>query len=284
MDDYNRLISAKVLDGYEGMLGTVPQPLMLGGKRMRKFVLAGSTEYDYPGTLSVGRMDGMRPDTLGGEFWKDFGNGFPRSAEPHIKQGGAFIRDADGNVRSVNNTIRPRIPVLKRGGDLFGSISNIGTSLAKKGIGMARGSGRRGSKKIGGDLFGDIGNIGKSVGTSLAKEGLKEGVRMAIKGSGRKGKMVGTNPNTYTPAYLLEGGALLMDNPAEFHSSVYPPALASYKHSFPRGQDAFGRGRDKPISKPKRTNARGAIVAEVMKKHGLSLSEASKFVKEKGLY
>jgi hypothetical protein len=122
-------------------------------------------------------------------------------------------------------------------------------------------------------------------------------------GKGRKPKMpkkmmVGTDPRTYTPAHLLaEGGALIKNNPAEFHSSVYPPALASYAHSFPKGKDAYGRGLPRysksPISKPftavkKATggarSARGAIVAEVMKKHGLSLAEASKFVKEKGLY
>jgi hypothetical protein len=33
-----------------------------------------------------------------------------------------------------------------------------------------------------------------------------------------------------------------------------------------------------------RGGARGAIVKEVMAKHGLSLPEASKFVKEHGLY
>jgi hypothetical protein len=98
-----------------------------------------------------------------------------------------------------------------------------------------------------------------------------------------KKMMMGADPSTYTPQHLLaEGGVLIRNEPGEFHSSVYPPALASYAHSFPKGKDAFGRGRDP--AKPKRSNARGAIVKEVMSKYGLSLPEASKFVKEKGLY
>ena len=77
MEDYNALISAKILDGYEGMIDKVPQPQMLGGKRMRNFVLPGSTEYDYPGTLSVGTMNGKPASNLGGAFFKDFNKGFP---------------------------------------------------------------------------------------------------------------------------------------------------------------------------------------------------------------
>jgi hypothetical protein len=78
------------------------------------------------------------------------------------------------------------------------------------------------------------------------------------------------------------GGVLIRDMPREFHSSVYPPALASYT----AGRDAYGRGRAKGgvRSGGARGGARGAIVKEVMAKHGLSLPQASKFVKEHGLY
>jgi hypothetical protein len=77
MDEYNQLIASHLLDGIErGIIKSTPQPTMFGGKRMRKWVLPGSTEFDYPGTLSVGSLDGNRADTLGGSFWKDFGHGF----------------------------------------------------------------------------------------------------------------------------------------------------------------------------------------------------------------
>lgn len=397
MEDYNRLISAKVLDGYEAMLDNVPQPQMLGGKRMRKYVLPGSSEYDYPGTLSVGRMDGEKPATLGGDFWSDFGDGFPTgSLQGSGVSGGAACGGAvwvgeDGKIHSTGN-VMPSRPFPKSGGKKF----NLGKALkpvapiakelgmtlakegikegvksyAKKGAGVSGGKVPKGLKQFGKAAL----PIAKELGMTLAKEGIKEGVKSYAKsgsksapaggrrrrgvlhsvgkvmgavgkelapvakevfhdvivpegkkalrdyireslkakpsdsansgemvvGKGRKprGKMVGTDPRTYTPQHLLaEGGALIRDVPDQFHSSVYPPALASYAHSFPAGKDAYGRGLPRysksPISKPftavkKATGgaraARGAIVAEVMKKHGLSLAEASKFVKEKGLY
>jgi hypothetical protein len=74
------------------------------------------------------------------------------------------------------------------------------------------------------------------------------------------------------------GGALIMNHPEQFQNSVYPPALQSYKGTFKGGRKQL------PQSGAKRLSARGAIVAEVMKKHGLSLPQASSFVKEHGLY
>jgi len=77
MEEYNQLIASHLLDGIErGIIKSTPQPTMFGGKRMRKWVLPGSSESDYPGTLSVGSLDGSSPDTIGGSFWKDFGHGF----------------------------------------------------------------------------------------------------------------------------------------------------------------------------------------------------------------
>jgi hypothetical protein len=93
--------------------------------------------------------------------------------------------------------------------------------------------------------------LGSSTGNSLQKQ----------YGSGRKRK----------------GGALLMNHPEQFHS-VYPPALQSYQGQFKGGRKQL------PHSGAKRLSARGAIVAEVMKKHGFTLPQASSFVKEHGLY
>jgi hypothetical protein len=423
MEDYNRLISSRILDGYEGMLDTVPQPQMLGGKRMRNFVLPASTEYDYPGTLSVGTMDGKYAETLGGSFFKDFNQGFPMEdlaggAMCGGMEGGAYYIGADGKAHSTNQIGNPRRiggkkPKINKRllGNVLKVATKTGTTLGKPfektiqinpftfgydighdiiGPEIVHAMGRETEEEYnarkareaqqskGGKIpkglkkFGKIAApVAKDVGMALAKEAIKEGVKSAAKSGGRrkrsvlksvgkvlksvgkvaapiaedvfkdvilpegkkalrdyirnsmkssgeydgepvyaeevaygKGrkprmpKMVGTDPRTYTPAHLLaEGGALIRDDPSQFHSSVYPPALASYAHSFPRGKDAYGRGIPRysksPISKPftavkKATggarSARGAIVSEVMKKHGLSLAEASKFVKEKGLY
>jgi hypothetical protein len=75
----------------------------------------------------------------------------------------------------------------------------------------------------------------------------------------------------------MEGAGLITDNLGEFHHAstrVMPPALASYRHHF--SLPASGAGR-----KP---SARGAIVSKVMKEKGLSLPEASKYVKMNNLY
>lgn len=354
MEDYYRLISSRILDGYDEMLDRVPQPQMLGGKRMRKFVLPGNSESDYPGTLSVGRMDGEHPATLGGEFWKDFGNGFPK--------GGAVLRDGEcivytGGQVPVENEMeggmdffkkvgkvgkkvgKKAVPVLKEvGKEVLPVLKEIGTEAAKEvvkqGVKSAlsssksapEGAGRkrgRPKKMVGGDILKDVGKIAKDVGKNLAKEGVKYAVKSATKGGvRRKKKPLGEDPITYTPSHLLDGGALLKNVPSQYHSSVYPPALASYIASLPKGHDAYGKGRmeggdffkdAKKIAKDVGKDiakegvkfavksatksatkkggacggaraARGAIVKEVMKKHGLSLPEASKFVKEKGLY
>jgi hypothetical protein len=365
MEDYNSLIAAKILDGYEGMIDNVPQATMFGGKRMRNFVLPGSTEYDYPGTLSVGTMDGKYANTVGGSFFKDFNQGFPMEdlagGASHCEmEGGATWIGADGKVHSTPQIGMPRriggkvpkalrdigkvaAPIAKdvgmalakegikegvksyakRGGRVPKALRDIGKvaapiakdlamTAAKEGIkegvkSYAKSGGRRRRKS---NILKSVSKVMGSVGRELApvardvfhdvvvpegKKALREYIRESLKskpseasnetavGKGRKPRMMGADPRTYTPQHLLaEGGALIRDEPSQFHSSVYPPALASYAHSFPRGKDAFGRGRDP--AKPKRKSARGAIVAEVMKKHGLSLAEASKFVKEKNLY
>ena len=344
MNDYNALISAKILDGYEGMLDTVPQPQMLGGKRMRNYVLPASTEYDYPATLAVGTMDGRTPATLGGAFFRDFNQGFPTGVEDLT--GGASYIGADGRVHSTPQPagnprrIGGKVPkALKSiGKAALPVVKDIGMALAKEGIkegvksyaksGSTSGATSGGRRKR--SALKSVGKALSSVGRELApvakevfrdvivpegKKALRDYIKSAMKpssegeysgevayaepvGKGRRRKIVGADPRTYTPAHLMaQGGVLIRNGPSQFHSSVYPPALASYDAQMPRGKDAYGRGLPRysksPISKPftavkKATggarSARGAIVSEVMKKHGLSLAEASKYVKEKGLY
>ena len=80
---YNQAISNQLLDSIHAMNNHLDQPTMFGGrenstmsggKRHRKYVLPGSTDYDYPGTLSVGHLGNKStPASLGKAFWKDFG-------------------------------------------------------------------------------------------------------------------------------------------------------------------------------------------------------------------
>lgn len=373
MEDYNRLISSRVLDSYEDMIDTVPQPQMFGGKRMRKYVLPGSTEYDYPGTLSVGRMDGMKPATLAGDFWRDFGDGFPTgSLQPPIPQapvGGKFslsksFKSANKALKSnpVSRTlVKTLAPELAgraaeygigalTGEPSLGKVAATGAKSATQAGLKQQGYGRaRGGKFRIGKAFKDVNKtlksspVSRAVVSSVAPELAGMAAQYGVTGmtdSPMLGKLASTGAKSATKSGLKQegygrrGGVMIRNDPSQFHSSVYPPALASYT----AGKDAYGRGRKGgsmklfrelgllkgiegapkapktapapaqphpittsklyrgifgagsgaemklPKSAHKRYTARGAIVAEVMKKHGMSLPEASRFVKEKGLY
>ena len=315
MENYNRIISSKMLGNIENMIDNIPQPTLFGGKRQRDFVLPSSTNYSYPASLSVGHLGSSGiPKTLGTTFWTDFGEtNFLQDKEDDPVEGGAYHIGATGEV--YRSTQLPSKMSKVKGGKMS----------AKK-------------------LFKDAVPIAKDFGMILAKEGIKQGVKEGFKAKqgGRvtkeffeaekqllpKGKkaleeflkgagydsgsssdeecedelgyagsrksgfiqaMVGKKPSVSKygafnlskikdPSNDLinrygrpkkKGGVLLRDVPAEFHSSVYPPALQSY---------TAGKGGARPKS------ARGAIVSEIMKKHGLSLPEASKYVKQHNLY
>jgi hypothetical protein len=350
MELYNQLISAKILDGYEQMLDIVPQPQMLGGARMRNFVLPASTEFDYPATLSVGRIDGKMPSTIGDAFFKEFGDGFPDASLQENVTGGKIrlgktlkkvgkvvapvakemAKDAieegiryyatGGKIhlgKTLKKVGKAVAPVAKKVGK---AVAPIAKEMAKDAIEdgityYATGAGVSGGKIRLGKTLKKVGKTTKKIGKAIApvakevfddvilpegKEALRQYIRNSVSegskypsakeliydneggifegyGGKRRGRppkrMVGTNPNTYTPQH---GGVMIRNAPSEYHSSVYPPALSSYAHGSGRAQ--------LPKSGAKRNSARGAIVAEVMKKHGLTLPQASKFVKEKGLY
>ena len=302
MEDYNRLISAKVLDGYDDMIDIVPQPQMLGGKRMRNFVLPASTEYDYPASLSVGRMDGQRPASLAGDFWNDFGDSFPTGS----LQAGAVFRGADGKIYSTGQ-IHPKKggkfnlgKALKSvGKELAPVAKDVGKQLVKEGVKQGVKAITKGGRRKKTNILASVGKALKSVGKELApvakdvfhdvivpegKQALKTYIKKSLnpqQGAGRRKKLMGADPLTYTP--MVNGGVLIRDEPSQFHSNVYPPALASYNHAFPVASRGSGRAK-LPKSGAKRNSARGAIVSEIMKKHGMSLPEASRYVKEKGLY
>jgi hypothetical protein len=109
-------------------------------------------------------------------------------------------------------------------------------------------------------LLKDINKTTKSLGIrkylrQIADAGVEKGIEK-IKGAGRRGR----------PRKC--GGALLSGED-EGLTGAYPPALSTvYKGAGAKG----GRG------------ARAEIVKKVMKEKGLSLPQASKYVKEKGLY
>jgi hypothetical protein len=271
MDDYNHLISSHILDNYENMVHTAPQPTMFGGKRVRKYVLPASTEYDYPSSLAVGNPN---MEDVGGEFWKDF-TGMKGKGGKRGMKGGDAVRDVVGEIGSVLNPVNAiKLFGLGRGkkGMKGGfDISNpllwgydlghdvIGPALFGKGKGRPKKSHAKGA-----GFFDSIKSVGKAVGRELAPVAKEVAVDLAkdyikSKASGSK------------------GGVMLRNDMSQFHSNVYPPALASY-HA------RAGKRATLPKSGAKRNSARGAIVAEIMRKKGLTLPQASKYVKEHNLY
>jgi hypothetical protein len=75
--------------------------------------------------------------------------------------------------------------------------------------------------------------------------------------------------------------------PALGVASIFQPELAPLAAATGLASKALGNGRKRmtlPKSGRKRETARGLIVGDVMRKYGMSLPEASRYVKEKGLY
>lgn len=79
MQEYNNGITDTLVRNTRRQIVSLPQPTMFGGKRARLHPKAGTTQYDYPGTLSVGRFS-ETPRLLGAGFWRDFGRGFKQGA------------------------------------------------------------------------------------------------------------------------------------------------------------------------------------------------------------
>ena len=75
--------------------------------------------------------------------------------------------------------------------------------------------------------------------------------------------------------------------PALGVASIFQPELAPLAAATGIASKAMGNGRRRmtlPKSGHKRLENRGLVVGDVMRKYGMSLGEASRYVKEKGLY
>jgi hypothetical protein len=256
MDDYNSIIASRILDNVERMINTTAQPQMLGGKRMRKFVLPSSTEYDYPSSLSVGSMTPQKPALLSGvdEFKKSFPVKKRGIKAPVVVAG----KRGESNPRKVGGKVHLEEEEPEEEEDVEGGAFNFGKAFKSVTKPLAK--------------------IATKAVSKVASKAIDEAPMMMMaagksKKRGRPKKMMGSDPSTYTPE-CVEAGALIKNKPAEFQSSLYPPALASYS------PNTKGSG----LAKPKRVSARGQLVSKVMKQKGLSLAEASKYIKANNLY
>ena len=279
MMNYNQLIGSSLLDSYDQMINSSAQPNMFGGKRVRQYVLPGSTEYDYPGSLSVGQGD--RPNTVsGGSFSTDFAR---RRRLGAVRRGGE--RDSDSDSESDEEMEGGKKfnlgKSLKSVGKALKPVSKVVMPIAKDALheyiksSMSSQGGKR--KK---SIFKSIGKALKPVGKELGRAG-KEVFREVIVPAGKEAlkEKLKRKPTEYNNEGGEFGGALIRDIPSQFQNHSYPPALASYKAR------PVGKGREPKVIKcGGARSARGKIVSEVMKKHGLALGQASAFVKAHNLY
>jgi hypothetical protein len=260
----------------------------------------------------------------GGDFWgdlggytKDFALDVGKEILPIVKEEAkSALKDSIRSSIRGSSSAPASGEGRKRGGKksgLLGSVLGVGKDLVMKevlpivkeeGVKMAKDSIRdaiRGKsapagagRKRGCGLFDSIKKQAVSVGKDLlVKEVLpivkEEGAKMAkdaIKGaiSGKKsaaGRKRGGKSSGLLGSVLGVGKDLVMK---EVLPIVKEEGVKMAKDSI---RDAIrGKSKSAPAGagRAKKYTARGAIVSEVMKKHGLSLPQASKYVKEHGLY
>lgn len=195
MQEYNNGITDTLARNTRRSIASLPQPTMFGGKRARIHPKAGTTQYDYPGTLAVGRFS-QTPRLLGAGFWQDFGRGF--------KQGAV-------------GTAKVAAPI-------------VGEIAKDAALSYIRGGKRK--KYTLGSFAKDLGDVAQPfkeqvvpVATGVAKEVARDAIKS-----------------------YLKGGALIKNRPQEFHSDIYPQALASYR---PQDSHMFGGKKRKAPSKRK---------------------------------
>ena len=293
----------------------------LGGKRPSKFWrdFGRGFETGFSKTLEMGlplvmaaagRKKGMHQTYNGGAVFED-GSSTPRIT-PRNKRGGKV--NIGKVFKQIGKEVKPLaeraykeilLPEAKKRANKYFD-KNISApapvSAPAPEMAVASASGRRRGGKVNvGKVFKQIGKTLAPVGKALkpvAEKAFREillpeakkranayfdsrmassaPVEMAVESAAGRGRRrhrkiphYDSESDSDEESEYGEGGALLMDHPGEFHSHHYPKGLASYK--------AKKGGKRAP-------SARGAIVSRVMKEKGLSLPEASKYVKEHGLY
>jgi len=286
---------AKGTADIRGFFGRGRDDVLTGGDILGDIGKVGQAVAPFlPLLMGLGRGDPLPPHPIKGGNWADdlgkvsqaiapfaplllgLGRGKPPSKtaiNKIIKCGGNWADDL-GKVSQAIAPFAPLLMGLGRGGnwaDDLGKVSQAIAPFAPLLMGLGRGgslSGKavRRTPIVGADGHGIL-PFSPAPHSTLVQAPFKPiGLARPV-ASGRK-----------------KGGVLIKDDPSQFHinTGLMPPALASYNPPVP---SVSGKGRKQlPHSGKKRESARGAIVAEVMKKHGLNLAQASKYVKEHGLY
>ncbi len=287
MENYNRFIADKQLRTVDRMIDRVPQPQMFGGKRSREHPLAGQSATDYADrSLAVNGShdrnlwddEGGNDEELGGKlpkhFWKDFGHGFKQGFTETMKVGLPLVLGAgsSGGKRKP----RGRLIGVPTPNDGRRQHYQEGGAVWQDDEGMVHSTPRRRGGKV--HVMKELKKIGKAL-KPVARElkpVAKEIFREIIVPEGKKMLKSYISGQSSSPAVSASGrrrrgGALAMDDPEEYHYDHYPKGLESYHR--PKASPQSGGAR----------SARGALVSKLMREKGMTLGEASKYIKQKGL-
>jgi hypothetical protein len=296
---------AKGTADIRGFFGRGRDDILTGGDVLGDISKVGQAVLPFlPLLMGLGRGDQMPPHPCGGNWTDDLANisksiapfapllmGLGRGKMPSkiainkiIKSGGNWADDL-GNIGKAILPFAPLLMGLGRGGSFIDDLGKVSGAIAPF-IPLLRGLGRP-KKMKGGDILGDLEKIvspllsGLGRGGSLSGKAVRRAPSVGADGHG----ILNFAPVVAKPVgsgRKKKGGVMIMDDPSQFqvNTGLMPPALASYNPPVPK---TTGSGR-KPKSGEKRVSARGAIVAKIMREKGLNLPQASKYVKDHGLY
>ena len=253
---------------FPNSLGTFhgEKPKMLGGGPVSQYIVSGNSPAYPPLHMrsgmevsSGGRWAGQ-DGAVGGSFWKDFAKGFssvlkvasaPLSfVAPEVGLPLGALGEAVGSVGSGKKRGRPRKGGATSGGVTSGGVTSGGATSGGVMSGGRRKAGRpKGSKnKKGGATSGGVTSGG----------GLKEVLASAIESA---------------KPMVKEGMKLAVETLKNKGRKAAVEGLEAIKKKVSGGATSGG-GRA----------ARAAIVKKVMAEKGLKMIDASKYVKEHGLY
>lgn len=311
MESYNEIIADKLLENQKDMIANLPQPTMFGGSRPMSYVLpAGNTAYDYPATLAVGSGRKPRGTRIRSHL---------ASMHPHLAahmaggvgySGSAMYHPHAARARGHFAAMHPHLAAHYQGGAGYSGAGfwddvgkGVGSVLSNKDLqkigvdylkdqmgGAVRRRGRPRRHPIASHMAGGAGYSGAGFWDDVGK-----GVSSVL--SNKDVQKLGVD---YVKSQM--GGAIRKrGSRAKSHFAAMHPYLASH---YQGGAGYSGAGINNMLmtpwslagsSKSKKLGKlhggksianfdRGAIVSEVMAKHGLSLPQASSFVKAHGLY
>jgi len=261
MNLYQKIIADAMLSANHEFIKNTPQPIMLGGRKARKFALPGYSSMSGPSTLSVGDLSTSprHNESLAEEDSSDEEDeehyGIFKDAEPEEHMGDAMgephYKKSGGGKPSKSH----------RSQKLWEGAQQVIKTVIPKKV----------SRAVTNKAVDEINALPTYKDTP---QGQESSVLGSITGSQQQPSSVGMGRKARKGKKMLVedflvGGAEL----------AYPEELLK-KTPYPKARMMTDAVKYKGGKKP---SARGALISKVMKEQGMNLGQASKYIKEKGL-